>query len=173
LGDTMERLKLVDVSEIRIGRGCTRGFGKVRVKVIEEEDIFEKEFERIYNILQKTNGTIILKALSLTFSIEKGSKGILNQPSPNIPFEWIKPVKVTFLNGNAAITIIDEFAGFSNISKLPTPKLTGAGAGSLFFYRIEKGYWDKASKILAEKEFTGFNPFSCLGLNILEVCDYD
>jgi len=173
LGDKMEKLKLTDISKIRIGRGCTRGFGKVSVKVIEEENILEKEFERIYSILQKTNGTIILKALSLTCSLKKGSKGILTQPIPNIPFEWMKPIEVSFLNGNAAITSIEEFAGFSNISKLPTPRLSGAGAGSLFFYRIGKDYWDKASKMLAEKEFEGFNPFSCFGLNILEVFDAD
>jgi hypothetical protein len=69
------------------------------------------------------------------------------------------------------MTSLEEFSGFSNVGRLPTPRFVGAGAGSLFFYRIEGNNWDTASKALAEREFMGFGPFSSFGLNILEVYD--
>jgi hypothetical protein len=173
LGDRMEKLKLADKREIRIGRGRTRGFGRVGVKVVPETDALDRESERISNILRETNGVIVLRTLSLTCRLKRSSRGLLTEPFPHVAHEQIKPVELPVLKGNAAMTGLEEFAGFSNVSKLPTPRLVGAGAGSLFFYRVERDYWDEASKTLAEKEFAGFGPFSCLGLNILEVYDIE
>jgi hypothetical protein len=173
LSDRMERLKLAEKSEVRIGRGFTRGFGRISVETSLEKDALNKESERIRRILQKTDGVIILRALSLVCRLKKGSKGLSTEPFPNIAGEWLKPMELTVLNVNAAITGLEEFAGFSNVGKLPTPQLVGAGAGSLFFYKTDKDYWTEASENLAEKRFTGFGSFSCSGLNILEVYDVD
>lgn len=173
LGDKVERLKLTEKDEIRIGGGITRGFGRVSVKIAFEKDMLDKESERIKRIIRRRNGTIILRALSPTFRFKKDL--ISTEPFPNITgFEkWLNPIELRILNGNAAITNFEEFSGFSNASRLPTPRLIGAGVGSLFFYEIDKNYENEASKKLSEKRFTGFGPFSAAGLNILEVYDIE
>ncbi|MBS7649018.1 hypothetical protein KEJ17_05180 [Candidatus Bathyarchaeota archaeon] len=173
LGNRMEKLKLVEKNEIRIGRGVTRGFGRVSIKISLEKDALDEESERIARVLQKRNGIIILRALSTVCRLKKVSKGISTEPFPNITDEWLKPVEFSILNGNAAITSLEGFSGFSNVSKLPVPRLVGAGAGSLFFYKTNGNCLSEASRNLAENRFTGFGPFSCSGLNIMEVYDVE
>jgi hypothetical protein len=171
LENRVEKLGLIEKSEIRIGRGRTRGFGRVSVRITLDESALDKESQRINGILHKTNGVVVLRALSPTLRLEKGSKGLLTEPFPQVAYDWMKPVDLPVLKGNAAMTGLEEFSGFSNVGRLPTPRFVGAGVGSLFFYRIEGTDWNIASKTLAEKEFMGFGPFSSFGLNILEVYD--
>ncbi|MEM0171869.1 hypothetical protein [Thermofilum sp.] len=173
LGDKMERLKLTERNEIRIGRGLTRGFGRIGVKIDLEEDALDKESERIARILHKRGGTIVLRALSTICGLRRGPKGLFTEPFPSSIDEWLKPIEFQILNGNAAMVGLEEFSGFSNIDRLPTPRLVGARAGSLFFYKVDRNHWDDASKKLAERRFTGFGPFSCSGLNIMEVYDVE
>jgi CRISPR/Cas system CSM-associated protein Csm3 (group 7 of RAMP superfamily) len=169
--DMVEKLGLAEKSEIRIGRGRTRGFGRVSIKITLDENALDKESQRISGILHKTKGVVVLRALSPTFRLEKGSKGLLTEPFPQVAYSWMKPINLPVLNGNAVMTGLEESSGFSNIGKLPTPRFVGAEAGSLFFYRIEGTEWDTASRTLAEREFKGFGPFSSFGLNVLEVYD--
>ena len=170
LADRMEKFGLTQKSEIRIGRGCTRGLGRINVKIGLEEDALYKESERIRRILEKRDGTLILRALSPVCRL-RGDGNLFTEPFPETGDGWLKPIELSVLNGNAAITVLEELSGFSNVGRLPTPRLVGAGVGSLFFYKADGNRWDEISKSLAEKRFTGFGPFSCSGLNILEVYD--
>ena len=173
LDDKAERLGLLEREEIRIGRGCTRGFGKVSLEISLEKNALDMEERRIRKILQKRNGILVLRALSIVCRLKMDTKGLYTEPFPEIVEKWLKPIEFPKLNGNCAIVGFEESLGFSNVSKLPIPRLVGAGIGSLFFYNVDKDHWNEVSKKLAERRFIGFGPFSCIGMNILEVYDVD
>ncbi|MEM4581406.1 MAG: hypothetical protein QW092_03485 [Candidatus Korarchaeum sp.] len=169
-------LEIDGIEEIRMGRGVSRGMGKASVKIKLMEDGLDKEVRRIEDIMNRSGGLVVLRALSHVFHLKMDSDGLISLPLPEVRGEGISEVQISpygSLGGNAIFTKLSEVLGFSSVSRLPIPRIVGADVGSLFFYRVSMSSLSDAARYLAEREFLGFGPFSASGLNLLEVMDYE
>ncbi|MBS7657673.1 MAG: hypothetical protein QW487_02270 [Candidatus Bathyarchaeia archaeon] len=168
--DTQERLEKMlneEEFELNIGRGKSKGFGRFKAKLKPLDDYINKREKAIRETLKKTGGVLVLRALSPSFGLDIGDDGVITS---NLTLEFDATPYMLYEGKNYIVTGIQTISGFSlkvAHGGLPKPRITGAEAGSLFFYNIPE---EKAREV-AMRELTGFGPMSYGGLNILEVME--
>lgn len=159
---------IAEIKEIWMGRGISRGMGKASVKIREVDGKLDERKKEIKGVIER-KGILILRALSQIFSLKLGLNGIYSIPLPSLNHKAISPVRIDAFNGNGIFTGFSGVLGFSSLSRLPIPRITGADIGSIFIYEVSADQVDDAAEYLARGELLGFGPFSASGFNILEV----
>jgi len=151
----------------RIGRGISRGMGLIEVKfnMLDYKDYIDKRSRDIEDAILKTNGIVILRALSPILKMN-GSEFSYKIDLDNI---GLKPMNIhedlNYLSASSEI-----LKGYSVYTNLPKLSIKGLGAGTLYFYKVMDGIdIELLSKNLAELEVKGFAEPYNVGLNIMEV----
>lgn len=161
-GDRLRDLKLENnlVIEAYIGRGGSRGLGRVRVKF--EEFNVRSEMLRVEKAISGFRKTIIFRALSPIFSFEY----VGESPKLSVPFkEKFVIGKKNFISSGSEVA-----SGYSIKGGIPKPKIIGLKAGSLLFYEMPEKL---DVETIVRLEFLGVGFFAHSGLNIVEVYPYE
>jgi hypothetical protein len=153
--------------EVRMGRGISRGMGitEVEFKEIDYEKYVEERANEIKETISKTDGIILLRALTPILTINK----IGFSYDIGLSEYGLSPMKA-FNDVNYLAYTIEVFKGYSVYTNLPKVEVKGLSSGTLYFYKIkDETKIDEVSKLLSEFEIKGFaSPFN-VGLNIMEV----
>ncbi|MEM3394076.1 MAG: hypothetical protein QXY79_03420 [Candidatus Methanomethylicia archaeon] len=152
---------------IRVGRGISRGMGitEFEFEEVNYEKYIEKRASEIKDAILKTEGIVILRALTPILSMDKAEFSY----KIDLSEYGLQPMEV--FNGVNYLTQSPEILkGYSVYTNLPKIEVKGLGSGTLYFYKIEnKIKIDEISMLLSEFEIKGFaHPFN-VGLNIMEV----
>jgi len=158
--DVLRELKAYGKMKIYVGRGFSRGLGHVEVDIKENKEYFDKRCEEVSKVLDELEGKIIFRSLSPVFNLSyKEETGITSLPIPN-------PGNLPITQTLPCLSGLVEVSGYSIKTNMPKVKIKAADIGSLFFCKIkEKIEIDE----IVQRELFGFEPFSIIGLNILEV----
>jgi len=157
---------------VRIGRGSSRGLGKAAIKLKEKPDYLQRRAEIIEQVLRDTGNTLVLRALSPTFTISMSASGPATSPTPSINVKGIKPKPIHSSGKNYILTGLTSISGYSKITNLPKISVKAARQGSIYFYNVESPS-ETIYEEIARLEALGTPPFNQLGLNILEVYGYE
>lgn len=174
----LEFLKTLKV--LRIGRGKSRGFGRVSLK-IEALDLKEKIKRNKQLIKEMISGnSLILSAKTNVFSLETDFKtniGLVSNPKIdlkkalqrsneelNLNLSNIKDI-FTLKNTLGSLEVI---SGWSFKTQQPKPHIKTAVPGSLYRFEINDDNIDEnIIEALAYLEFIGLNKYSRLGYNLI------
>ncbi|RLF89263.1 hypothetical protein DRN46_05885 [Thermococci archaeon] len=160
-------LGIKDLGELKIGRGISRGFGLVELKIeeIEESKLVEDRSREIEKIIgKKEDNPLILLVKSPTFNLSGSKFGLDWKLDLSLGGTELKCEEV-ILTGRTSIS------GFSLAGGIPKAKLTNLiDIGSLLFFETGGAIQEEElMKEIARKELRGFGPYSQIGLNFLEV----
>ena len=172
------------LKNIRIGRGKSRGFGKVSLK-LEDLNLKEK-IERNKKIIKEMIGkeTLILSAKTHIFSLETGletnsiEKGLglisnhlidINQAlhRANDKLNLNISIKNDMFSLKNTLGSLEMISGWSYKSQQPKPHIKAAIPGSLYKFNLNNNIDDKMIEALAYLEFIGLNKYSRIGYNLI------
>jgi hypothetical protein len=157
--------EIKEIKEIHIGRGISRGLGKVEISV---EDYKENNKERIKKILNPDR--IIIKAISPAFKLSIKDGGLYSEFDLDLP----NLKKKIFINNDSKIlTGITKVSGFSFFkgNAISKPIFYGAKEGSLFFFETNN-FNEQTIDEIVNYELHGISPFNHVGINHFKVIDY-
>lgn len=155
-----------------MGRGISRGLGKISVTFRDRSELFDKEKSRIKSYLEKYSNNLTFVAKAPIFQLEFGDKDIFSSLNLKIDYfgdiNFLEKRTISSNNKHFLLTGVDTVSGFSLYSKLPKARIIAAKIGSMLFYRLNKVN-ESIIEFIAKLEFLGVPPFSYAGYNILEV----
>ncbi|MHA1766099.1 MAG: RAMP superfamily CRISPR-associated protein [Promethearchaeota archaeon] len=174
-------LNLLNNTTIRIGRGKSRGFGKINLK-LEKLDL-EKKISENKKVIQNylKDNQLIIAAKTRIFSLElngTSKSGIVSNILIDLN-KAISHVSQKLMGKKASINntfilegTIGDFSlisGWSLKSDQPKPHVPAANPGTLFKFLIKSS--DQITQdildLLAYMEFIGLNNYSQLGYNLM------
>lgn len=156
--------EIKEIREIHIGRGRSRGLGRVEITV---EDYRENNKERIKKLLNSDR--IIIKAISPIFKLSMKNEGLYSEFDLDLP----NLKKKVFINDSKILTGITKVSGFSFFkdNAISKPIFYGAKEGSLFFFETEN-IDEQTMNEIASYELHGVSPFNHAGINHFKVIGY-
>jgi CRISPR/Cas system CSM-associated protein Csm3 (group 7 of RAMP superfamily) len=160
--DMLQEIK--KLNEIHIGRGISRGLGRVEISI---EEYKENEEKRISKLI--SSGRLIIKAISPVFKLCMKDNGLHSEFDLDLPLK-----KKEFINNDSKVlTGITKVSGFSFFKNnvLPKPLFFGAKEGSIFFYEVSNVN-EQIVKDIASYEIAGIPPFNYAGINHFKVIEY-
>lgn len=162
--DIIDEIKKNDV--IRIGRGKSRGLGKVKLELRE----YKPDVERINSLIH--GDKILVKAMSHIMNIELKQEDGRLYSNFDLNLKVCKPVNL-FKNINKILTGKGKISGFTFLknSISPKPIFYGALPGSLYAFELINR--DKETiEELARLEVEGVEPFNNVGINHFKVINH-
>ncbi|TDA41297.1 MAG: hypothetical protein DSO07_05305 [Thermoproteota archaeon] len=158
--------------KILIGRGVSRGFGRVsvRIKWEKELDLLRKELESEVEkwILDKNGRRIAMYARSPATKI----MGLgYSSPIPELDGGWVGVSGVEIARDEEgrrlAIGFRETFFSVAYPTGIPRPSLSCSAEGSVFIAESKQDL-ESVKKAVALGSLIGWDGLSCLGLNIIQ-----
>jgi len=166
--------------KILIGRGVSRGFGRVsvRIKWEKELDLFRKELESEVEkwILDKNGRRIAMYARSPATKISRSPvtkimKLGYSSPIPELDGGWVGVSGVEIARDEEgrrlAVGFKETFFSVAYPTGIPRPSLSCSAEGSVFIAESKQDL-ENVKKAVALGSLIGWDSLSCLGLNIIQ-----
>ncbi|GIU72560.1 MAG: hypothetical protein KatS3mg003_2039 [Candidatus Nitrosocaldaceae archaeon] len=153
------RYNIDKINTVFLGKGSSRGFGEVELK-IKEVDYYKIREDKLNDIINKSNtNKLVLKAITPLFNITYSENGLINDNNFDLDRFGLK-------YNFSLVSSTSTISGFSIYSNIPKISLTGIKEGSLLYaHKTASTNIDK----LVEMELKGIGPFASNGFNIVEV----
>lgn len=150
-------------SIIFLGRGGSRGFGHVKVKIKRSNNYIETRKKHIH---ESIDSYVILKALSPSFMLGLDeNKGLVTRLN-------IRPSsKLKIRSSQTILTNKVRVSGFSLLSNIQKVSIVAVGEGSLICLDVEDATSDETVNQIIEWELLGIGPFNYAGFNMVEVLE--
>jgi len=171
---------LKNLSYLRVGRGKSRGFGKVKLKLeeIEMQEKIERSKQLIRSMMEENSIITVAKSHIFSLDIDLNQDLILiSNPviDLNLALQNInKQLNLNLSNINDLFSInrtlgkIDLISGWSLKTQQPKPHIKAAVPGSIYLFALNKKEIDESIiEGLAYLEFIGLNKYSRLGYNLI------
>lgn len=173
-------LKSIEKTTIRLGRGKSRGFGKIKVKLepIDLQDRINKNKDTLEQMLNHDNIIMAAKTSIFDFDIsQKDPPNLITKPTINIAsaLKFVishMGLELTDSDNNTLELVssmgeLETFSGWSYKTDQPKPHISAATRGSLFKFKVNGQINENLKEALAYMEFVGLNKYSRLGYNLI------
>lgn len=172
---------LQKLNYLRIGRGKSRGFGKVKLKIekIDLQEKIKRNKELINNMISKNNIIVVAKSHIFSLDIDSTIQDLILISKPvvdlNSALQYVnKQLNLNLSNINNLFSLkrtlgkIGIISGWSFKTQQPKPHIKSAVPGSLYLFEFDENNIDEnIIEALSYLEFVGLNEYSRLGYNLI------
>jgi CRISPR/Cas system CSM-associated protein Csm3 (group 7 of RAMP superfamily) len=163
--------------DITVGRGISRGFGRMKLHFDDGTEEMKKSRERIAEALEKSVLVLAAKSPCFHIDIQDGVGFVSKSTIDRGEFAMSLERSANLLGKKVDSRVVEQsiqgvdfrggtcwIKGWSFKGNIPKPSIIAAAPGSLFIMRFKQSLQDVEDAI-ALLEFTGIGPHSLTGVN--------